>query len=421
MLNLLSLNDDVLLLILSHLNSGSALSLSLASKRAYDLAEFRIASDVRCHSSDELPRLHKYMLEPWNGGLSRAHYLEKFVIGPNVFYTRELGQMGSPLGYNFDQVHLLGDILLEAIHVRELSFAMAHTCIMKDDRIVTALCAMSRLATCHLSTVADDTLTALQSMRTPSLTQLALDYCPSDYLLLWTFPPLWSTLSNFRSLRSVKLSSFTPSIRLAEVGLPLPPYPQLPSIRQLEFHKFCSSYALEMVAFCPNLTVLVLSWISGKDFEVTPATLSRNHGPLSLRRLSLRIAEDSDLIPVEIRSVDRLEITQRFNGYEGPDRAWGQLRPTETLALITRTSPIALCFSIIIEPEAPGSQEIWTSLSQKATRLRSLEIEIAGVRNVRSYTDNYAWIVSAFTHLFHQMFPSHESKHRTHFHMRSPH
>ena len=117
MVDLLSLNGDVLHLILRHLSGTDALNISLASKRAYSLASPRIAADLVCCSPKQLRKLHQYLLVPGSGGIARVSFLETFAVTISTFEIETADDDGYvPYGSatDFSQVHLLGDILSQA-------------------------------------------------------------------------------------------------------------------------------------------------------------------------------------------------------------------------------------------------------------------------------------------------------------------
>ncbi|OBZ65690.1 hypothetical protein A0H81_14249 [Grifola frondosa] len=60
--NLLSLNNDILLLLVSFLSRGDALKFSLTAKEIYPFAIRQVPTIAPCHNAEQLTKAHAYML-----------------------------------------------------------------------------------------------------------------------------------------------------------------------------------------------------------------------------------------------------------------------------------------------------------------------------------------------------------------------
>ena len=92
-MELLALNDDVLLLICSHLSARDAFSLSLSSKKARQIAFKRSLSSAECVRPAQLRELTAYMcaVDPTDD-IPRASYLESLVVHVSTFFS----EVGGP-------------------------------------------------------------------------------------------------------------------------------------------------------------------------------------------------------------------------------------------------------------------------------------------------------------------------------------
>ena len=233
---LLSLNDDVLLLVFSLLPAQDALRTCLTCKGAYRLAIARVVSSAQCWSPVRLRQLCHYYLEsdPFTGAL-RAEYLENLTIHATAFEPERSAPISQDpnsdevddlelelIGTDFAQAHLLAELLLHAQNIRELSFDRFHLLMKKEPRVALAFAAMDQLAHIRLAMIGDGTLDALQHLRNPK--RLTLSYhTPDDDPLdePKTLLPLLTALASFPSLHTLKLWNFTPPHPEDTITLPL--------------------------------------------------------------------------------------------------------------------------------------------------------------------------------------------------------
>ncbi|KAJ2990247.1 hypothetical protein NUW54_g8527 [Trametes sanguinea] len=214
-MNLVSLPDDVLLLIFSYLRGRDALNVAITSKRLYPLALPRIAAMIMCWTPIALRRLHRYML---SGPQLRAKYLRSLSIDVFAVCKDEQTDYLEPdtderYAVDVSQVQLLGDLLLRAPNLTELSLEGFHWCLCQDPRIGPALQSMGQLANLRLSTLGDSALYVLRECKA-NIHRLTLSYyLEGDYSLGGepkTLTALFSAISPFRNLRILKLWNFTP-------------------------------------------------------------------------------------------------------------------------------------------------------------------------------------------------------------------
>ena len=399
---LLSLHDDVLLLICAHLDRDDAFSFSLASKRARSLAFKRASSWVACSSPAQLPLINDYMLapEPGDEGL-RASYLERLTIDVSSFQTaHELTSTDDsmslytdfddePYGNDFSQAGLVADLLHGAPNLRELCMERFQPCLQQCTRIGDAFAAFHQLAHLRLSTIADDTLRILQSMPTHSLRRLTLSYANEDDFPLpgepMTLPPLLYALSSFSHLSVVKLWNFTPP--------PPPSHPSssslsFPSIRYLRL-SMCSVSALDMVELCPNLSTLVFSL----DNYTTPSV-----GPQwrPLRRVMVTSFLDLKCTLQRLASVDILQISESVSAHWAG--ASVEDDPMNLLASMRATHPLSLYHSICIIARDDYTTlvrgKFWENIAHATPRLRSLELRMSRSGFSESDDDDvWGWLV----------------------------
>ncbi|KAI0715764.1 hypothetical protein C8T65DRAFT_707496 [Cerioporus squamosus] len=372
-MSLFSLNDDVLLATFAHLYGDDALNVSLTSKRAYSLAGPRIASHINCSSPGQLRRLHAYLLSDLPDGTPRALFLEQFVDaedkGDSAYY-----------GDDFSQAELIGDILLQAPNLRELSFERFQPCLERDPRIGDAIRSLTSLVNLRLFTVSNSSLAVFDSFRSDRLARLTLSYYVSDDFPLEnetkTLPPLISVLSSLPHLRIVKLWNFDPTAGVARAETP-----SMLSLRYLRLSDTSVS-ALDLVELCPALSTLIVSF----SWDAEP-TVVVSEGPKwpPLRRLMVTDLEDVSRFSTRLRTVDQLQISRLLRlwdtGFSEFDPAQGPL-----LELLRRTSPVGLfvCVETTCEEE-----DLWKELPRAVPRLRSLELQLEGLI---APVENYSWL-----------------------------
>ena len=411
-MGLLSLNDDALILVFSHLYGRDALHASLVSQRLSILASPRIASVIHCSSPSELRRLHRYLLSPLPGGTLRVKYLEQLSISTSSFedaandghdtppesFDDGADMVDSYYGADFSQAQLIGDILVEAENLKEINLERFHPCLKRDPRIGSALRAISHLINIRLSTLGDDAITdVLQHMKGDAIERLTLSYHVYDDFPLpeqpKSLPPLLSALSSFRNLHTVKLWNFTPAV----APPPTSSYELLPSIRYLRLSE-ASAPALHMVELCPNLSTLIFS-IDREESEPTPIVGSR--WP-ALRRLMLTDLNEADCVSSRLGTVDQLQIADTVS-LVIPMSFTQESSTTRLLRLLRITSPVSLYLSFlrVADEDRLSFRMFWREAASMISRLRSLELKLA--RNISEARRDFEWLVSGA-----QGYPTHD-------------
>ncbi|KAI0364469.1 hypothetical protein BV20DRAFT_1039388 [Pilatotrama ljubarskyi] len=376
-MELLDLPDDVLLLVLSHLHGKDALNVALTSKRLADLALPRVAAVVECWKPSMLRRLHAYMLSRASASSDtplRAAYLHKLTIEVHTFseYDSESSETSEHTdaddqyyAADFSQACLVGDLLVHAQNLQELSLERFQPCLRKDPRIGEALGTMSRLTNLRLSTLGDGALHVLRAC--PSdIRRLTLSYyLEDDYPLpdeIKTVPALLDALAPFRNLRVLKLWNFTPLISYSDDFAP----PQFPSITYLRLSE-SSPPALDMVGLCPNVSTLIYS----RDIQDVPGASAPRPGPPwpPLKRLMLGEHEDAADVLGRLARVERLHISGelRLPTHDGEELA-------RFLELLRVASPVELYLSVLVRSTP---MTCWEQIVQATPRLRVLELKIS--------------------------------------------
>ncbi|EIW57158.1 uncharacterized protein TRAVEDRAFT_72348 [Trametes versicolor FP-101664 SS1] len=373
-MQLLDLPDDVLILIFSHLYDKHALNVALASKRLAELALPRVAAVINCWKPSMLRRLHAYMLDDQN---PRAQYLQHLTVEVHTFgeYDSDASDDASSVhsddhtyyAANFSQANLLGDLLLRAQNICELSMERFQPCLLRDPRIGTALASMTRLANIRLSTLGDGALSILGSFAS-DLRRLTLSYYDDDDYPLegetQTLPPLLSALAPFRHLQIVKLWNFTPSISWGDDFDP----PQFPSITYLRLSD-CTAPALDMVELCPNLSTLIYS-TDFQEFIVAPVRPRAGRPWPPLKRLTLGEHEDIVSVVDRLSHVELLQISGELRVPSSNDSE----DITRFIDLLRVTSLRELYLSVVV-PNTPMA--FLHTIPRVAPKLHVLELKVS--------------------------------------------
>ena len=263
-MNLLSLNDDVLVYIFSFLYGRDALHISLASRRAHDLAISRVPSAAVCRSPYHVTRIHEYMLGPAAGSSGpRARYLHMLNI-PYVAFNLWYSQIPGPAcvedyytaadeGFALDtsMAKMVDEVLLQAVNLRSLSIDMLSVCVEEDPRVSEALSSMTRLTNLRMWLVADSILRTIKSL--PNSLSRVIFHCDHAIPGTITLPPLLLSLAVFTNLHSITLHDFKPPSPISPSTLPL-----LRSVRHLNLEQ-CWEDAIIIADCCPSLETLKFS------------------------------------------------------------------------------------------------------------------------------------------------------------------
>ncbi len=410
-MTLLSLNDDVLFLVFSLLHGQDALHTCMTCKRAYYLAIPQVASSVQCWYPVRLRQLCNYYLssDPFTGA-PRARYLENLTIHATTFeperHVADSQDLNSDhvddldlefVGTDFAQAHLLGDLLVAAQSIRELSLDRFHPLVRNQPKIPLALSTMNQLVHVRLAMIGDGTLDALQHLRNPK--RLTLSYhTPYDDPLdePKTLPPLLAALASFTNLHTLKLWNFTPPHPDDAVALPL-----LPSVRYLRLSE-SSVPALDMVQLCPNLCTLVFSVDSDEGDVVA------SYGPRwrPLRRLMLASPEVAVCVVDRLSTVHLLQVSGTLWIKDNSPPEDGDAL-SQFLELLRVASPVGLYASMWLDVDG-FSSPFWKDVQSCAPRLRSLELQLHYSVVLGGEDDDDDWLVRCVAlHCPHSSRPSH--------------
>ena len=354
---LLALSDNVLLLIFSLLRGQEALPACLTCKRVYRLAITRVASLATSQSPAQLRRLCDYYLssDPFTGVI-RVKYLEELNIHATTFQPEPNALAAEPAS-----VHLVGELLVHAQHIRRLALDRFHPAVQAEPRIRLAFSSMHRLTQIRFSKVADNTLNALQRIGNPR--RLTLAYLVYDDDLrdgYKSIPPLLTALSVFPNLHTLMLWNFKPW----DLDDALPFHP-LPSVRYLLLSR-ASPFAIGIVEHCPNLSTLVFSG----DFDIADDTSSDGPRWRPLRRVMLSEHRDGSCV------FDRLNTVSLFQ-VSGSLDVVSEIDVSFFLHLLRLASPIGLYFGLwIYRCQWALSSAFWKDFPSAVPRLRSLELRL---------------------------------------------
>ena len=395
-MNLISLNEDVLLLICSFLDSRHARALCLVSKRTRRVAFKFALSSAECSTPEQLHRLTSYMLSPEQGSdIPRAVYLKTLVLHRDTF-IRELLPSGktrssfsiSPKNAS-TQAHLLADLLAAAQSLTTLYFKCFQPCLIQCPSIATALALLPKLTSLSLFTISDDTLAILGDISS-HIRYLTLSYAHEASMLYLpdqsaSLTPLLSALMSFRKLDTLTLRHFTPDSisRSASTVVPL----SFPSIRNLHFEEV-SILAFEIVECCPNLVTLSFSY---STYDVPGISTGPQWRPL--RQVTVSSATELQRLVNRLSSVDILYISGR-EVLQGPPHDDAALAIAANLAI---TNPISLRFALRYSPNESNPDitltPLWKQMAHNSPRLRSFELDLEWKTSDRLPDRDWGWIL----------------------------
>ncbi|GBE87719.1 hypothetical protein BKA93DRAFT_584407 [Sparassis latifolia] len=354
-LNLLSLNRDVLYIVLSYLNASSALTLSMVSREAYDISLARSLSSVYItQSQDQLRAFCMAML--MNGGV-RLPFLRELTIISSAFGVARHIEFTHTV--DFSASSQLVDLLEGARRLRRLSISCFEALITHEPRIAAALQALPDLVDVSLHNCGELSLTHLPQMcsqlRRLTFTQLFNKKTPALFERL-------GALQNLDCLELAHLDIQTdkawPPTDSGMAERKKGQIAQIPSLRTLSVHGTKARMSSFVNAF-PNLHTLIVSDIYADPVEGDNDTGNFEACWPSLDRLRGNVPDFAHWViacPVRL-----LELEQTSYHY------------ATALGVIERTNPIIL--SLPVETRV-SQAAFWGRFVRVVPRLRHLALRL---------------------------------------------
>ncbi|TBU44330.1 hypothetical protein BD309DRAFT_43941 [Dichomitus squalens] len=375
--------------IADYLHGRTALSLSLTSKRVYDIAIPRVAAVIDCWSTGTLRALHHIMVRD---NPLRARHIHNLVIRESAmtfeeFYGRddEIFDGHDPKDLEPPVAPLIYELLMNAPNIRRLTIERFAALRRSDPRVVTAMASLPQLSRLELDGVPGDAL-ANESVagnvhRTSGRDLVTLSLNCSSWWYDDAYPPLFRTISAFPRLVSLKLRHFSPdrSCRGPHHTETLPLYP---SIQQL-FLEEPSAAALDLVTLFPNLSVVGTSIHDRRrDISDDRDHSWENREPIdtpwagttwgALRSVIL----SSELVMHRARDVINQAFHLRVDCTFAEDIDYSWTWPVElepVLMILRKVSPVRAQLSVEVGVQP---MRFWAGISEIAPRLRYLELKV---------------------------------------------
>ncbi|KAH9910177.1 uncharacterized protein BXZ73DRAFT_109408 [Epithele typhae] len=259
--NVLSIDDDVLLLIISLLSHKDARAVACMSKYAYCLATPSTLHDA------------SYPYNRRESETSRWEYIlgdDKYLGVPRRRYLRALGVWTYPK----DETEMAS--LLEALpsfsNLRSLHCGHSSRLIEQHPRFVEGIPNLVRLTEIELQEFFSTTLPSLSAvLAAPHLTNvtLSLPEDPEDNEY-WDVSQGFALLTTLAALPSLStLSLICPAIGIPPRSTTMRTIPMLSSLRHMFIKLLVSEASANIVAYCPNLITLELGcWETQGVYEM---------------------------------------------------------------------------------------------------------------------------------------------------------
>ncbi|OBZ76422.1 hypothetical protein A0H81_03124 [Grifola frondosa] len=270
MSNLVSLNDNVLFMIVSYLSHRDALSLSLTTREIYPLVIMQVPATVTCRSPLEMTEAHSYMI------LSHI---------PN--HARRLTHLDVSLTHTFHDpgeiAPLLADLLENAVNLKHITVGPFASLLSHEPRVGVALNALTKLENIYFhGDPSDDSLTILTHSRSkPRLLSIAVGQDEGYRRFFSSLTSFSQSLVKLKLTDLIRLPAGSPDRLANDVDLPVLPLVQLPQVQYLSLAQ--CRYIIPWVALAhalPNVHSLLLDRVAKYN------TLPRQLWP-KLRRLVL--------------------------------------------------------------------------------------------------------------------------------------
>ncbi|KAI0649564.1 hypothetical protein C8Q79DRAFT_1008050 [Trametes meyenii] len=366
MMDLLSLPDDVLHLILNYIHGTDALNVALTSKHLSGPALDQIVAVVACEAPETLYGVHQFLSA---GPPQRALHLRSLTVDvcPEEAPAQDADGQSQPLPIP----HLVADLLFQACNISDLYMSSFDRYARREPRIGAALSSLVRLRHMRLSELTDAALHILATQGSPTTVEhLTLIYDDDFYSVFQQheFEPLLAALASLQRLRSLVIWNFYP--RTFPHNEPCS-HIQFPSVTDLRMGG-SSAVSVELVPLVPRLSALrfFTQWRRpeppGVTFAIPPPGRPR-WAPL--RQLMLGEHNDGESMLERLGVVDQLQIS---GDLEIGDTESPQL--SRFLDLLGVASPVSLYLSVVL---SCTPMTFWDRVVYAAPRLRVLDLKIA--------------------------------------------
>ncbi|KAI0707006.1 hypothetical protein C8Q76DRAFT_141592 [Earliella scabrosa] len=378
---ILSLDDDVLFLIVSYLHGSDAINFSLCARHAYAIAISRVVAVGRVVGSARLHEMCKTLLL---GPAPRARHIRVLSVR-----SPALADARGPRGVATHAVWLLRGLLLQARGLRELELSRFEPCLEHDHSIEEAVASLTHLTRLKLSTISNTTLSLIPHWEAArGLQELKLCFPPPHASQpSISFASLVSALPSLPNMRCLELRNVTSlSSQYPSGGTSL--HPSVQSLHLIH----CCAETLEVVQLFPNLGELsfLLPQISDDMGGLRDDYLGvDSEGPVwtPLHRLTLSSTDAIPCLFYRLSSVDHVQILGTLDlsllpyHPSGDDEA-DEIHFAEVWALhalLRVASPVKLSATLGIDRKglAPMQPD---RLQEMCPRLRCLDLHLNMVR-----------------------------------------
>ncbi|KAI0941024.1 hypothetical protein AcV7_003243 [Taiwanofungus camphoratus] len=343
-MNLPSLNDDVLSIILSHLSTQDAFNLSATARGLYSVAMRRALYTVALCSPQQLSAFCESMFADVPNRLHSLRNLELSSLAFGVAGNFEAKQTG-----DFSSAPLLADLLEQAHDLKSISLPCVEYLIQREPRVAYALAALPDLVELRLKDMGGHSLEVIRMLQsTPS--KLIMRFDEFSVAFRATLP----AIAHLQSLKNLELSFLNKRSAPHNMTIDLGAIPQWLNVRHLTVTHSDVPMSICVRAF-PNLQTLHLGDVSlagESENTICWPTLHRAHGfPADFRHWQLTC-------PVHELELDSFLFARDMQ------------QQSDTLSVVKNTRPVMLTLQCCTDI----MHSFWTPLLQLAPRLRCMEI-----------------------------------------------
>ncbi|OSX63822.1 hypothetical protein POSPLADRAFT_1045011 [Postia placenta MAD-698-R-SB12] len=382
----LSLNDDVLSLILSDLSTHDALQLSATARDVHFIAKQRALQEVKMTTNASAARICTYLL----GDIpNRLHLVRDLTV--RLDFTTYVNPDGKPF-YSESAItaaHLFASVLGDAIYLRSLHLTSVGILLQVQPRIGPALSALTNLRLLDLQLIGStDGFTVLREIRCrPEELKLSVGTARTAGMHTVDVNEVLSCLQDMQTIKRLTLSHINEQRFDDRLVLKFSDPPSSWStVHDLSLLRCRMPMRLAVLAF-PNLRVLRVNQPIScpppkPDSEQTVcwSNLDFVEGPIEL------LYEWPFTCPIHHLSLQSV-LAMPYHG-----STWGRPPPgadlAATLNLVKRASPRVLELSIMAYPALGPA--FWAELARQAPGLRSLAVKLC------SFSDDEEFLTRTF-------------------------